>query len=121
MMDQRLDMTATAGGALAAPRERLVLPVQGMTCASCVTHVEKALARIAGVERVAVNLATESAAVEGRALSLQALTHAVDAAQITALARELFPAERLSAAAVGREETRFREALASFSPQTSAA
>jgi len=80
MMDQLRNTTVKAGGALAASPERLVVPVQGMTCASCVAHVEKALARVAGVERVAVNLATESAAVEGRALDPQALTRAVDAA-----------------------------------------
>ena len=79
-MDQLRNTTVRAGGALAASPERLVVPVQGMTCASCVAHVEKALARVAGVERVAVNLATESAAVEGHALDPQALTRAVDAA-----------------------------------------
>ena len=79
-MDQLRNTTVKAGGALAASPERLVVPVQGMTCASCVAHVEKALARVAGVERVAVNLATESAAVEGHALDPQALTRAVDAA-----------------------------------------
>ncbi len=59
---------------------RLVLPVTGMTCASCVAHVEKALAKVAGVRSVAVNLATESAAVEGSALDPSALVKAVDAA-----------------------------------------
>jgi Cu+-exporting ATPase len=43
-----------------ATRE-LSLPVQGMTCASCVTHVENGLKEVPGVERVAVNLATERA------------------------------------------------------------
>lgn len=38
-------------------------PVGGMTCASCVGRVEKALKAVAGVERVAVNLATEKATV----------------------------------------------------------
>ena len=79
-MDQLRNTTVRAGGALAASPERLVVPVQGMTCASCVAHVEKALARVAGVERVAVNLATESAAVEGHALDPQALARAVGAA-----------------------------------------
>ncbi len=58
----------------------MVLPVQGMTCASCVAHVEKALAQVPGVRRVAVNLATESAAVEGAGLDAAALTGAVSAA-----------------------------------------
>ncbi|KUE88144.1 copper-transporting ATPase [Cupriavidus necator] len=37
------------------------LPVDGMTCASCVRRVENALARVPGVRDVAVNLATEAA------------------------------------------------------------
>ena len=39
------------------------LPVQGMTCASCVSRVEKALRRPPGVLDVNVNLATERATV----------------------------------------------------------
>ncbi len=34
-----------------------------MTCASCVNRVEKAIGKVAGVERAAVNLATERATV----------------------------------------------------------
>lgn len=41
----------------------LTLPVEGMTCASCVGRVEKALAKVPGVAQATVNLATESAAV----------------------------------------------------------
>jgi len=37
--------------------------VQGMTCASCVGRVERALQGLAGVERASVNLATERASV----------------------------------------------------------
>ena len=40
------------------------LPVEGMTCASCVSHVEGALKSVPGVSSVSVNLATEVAAVE---------------------------------------------------------
>ena len=39
------------------------IPVSGMTCASCVNRVEKAIGKVAGVDRVAVNLATERATV----------------------------------------------------------
>ena len=42
----------------------LTLPIEGMTCASCVARVEKALQRTPGVRSASVNLATESAAVE---------------------------------------------------------
>ena len=41
----------------------LSLPVEGMTCASCVGRVERALAKVPGVAQATVNLATESAAV----------------------------------------------------------
>jgi Cu+-exporting ATPase len=40
-------------------KETLSLPVEGMTCASCVLRVEKTLKKIEGVEDVNVNLATE--------------------------------------------------------------
>ncbi len=40
-------------------KQTLTLPVEGMTCASCVARVEKALKKIDGVESASVNLATE--------------------------------------------------------------
>ena len=40
------------------------LNIGGMTCAACVSHVEKALRDVDGVESSAVNLATERAAVQ---------------------------------------------------------
>ena len=59
---------------------RLTLPVHGMSCASCVAHVEKALAAVPGVSSVAVNLATETATVQGTALDVARMRHAVDEA-----------------------------------------
>ena len=44
--------------------EKVSLPIGGMTCASCVAHVEGALAGIPGVVSANVNLATEKATVE---------------------------------------------------------
>ncbi|OQM73916.1 heavy metal translocating P-type ATPase [Manganibacter manganicus] len=41
----------------------LSIPVEGMTCASCVSHVEKAIAKLPDVAKVSVNLATERADV----------------------------------------------------------
>jgi Cu+-exporting ATPase len=38
-------------------------PVTGMTCASCVRRIEKALSRVDGVQEASVNLATEKARV----------------------------------------------------------
>ena len=43
------------------------LNIDGMTCASCVARVEKALGRVAGVQAASVNLATEQAQVQAEA------------------------------------------------------
>src|SRR5205807_758483 len=42
----------------------IVLPIGGMTCASCVRRVERALSKVEGVNNAAVNLATERATVK---------------------------------------------------------
>lgn len=44
-------------------RQTLTLPVEGMTCASCVLRVEKALKKVDGVTEANVNLATENVAL----------------------------------------------------------
>ena len=41
----------------------IVLPIEGMTCASCVNRIERFLNKTPGVEQAAVNLATERATV----------------------------------------------------------
>ena len=62
------------------------LDIGGMTCASCVHRVEKALSRVDGVATAEVNLATEVATVtfESRPVDITALTAAVAAAGYTA-------------------------------------
>ena len=47
-----------------------VLRIDGMTCASCVARVEKALRAVPGVEDASVNLATEKASVSGSAVAV---------------------------------------------------
>ncbi len=44
--------------------EKVSLPVEGMTCASCVARVEKTLNKLDGIKNVSVNLATEKATFE---------------------------------------------------------
>jgi Cu+-exporting ATPase len=44
--------------------QKIDLPITGMTCASCVRNVERALSRTEGVAEASVNLATERAHVE---------------------------------------------------------
>ncbi|MCC7023982.1 MAG: copper-translocating P-type ATPase, partial [Thermomicrobiales bacterium] len=57
-------------------------PVTGMTCASCVRRVEKAIGKVAGVDHVAVNLATERATVrfDPEATTLGEVARAVERA-----------------------------------------
>jgi Cu+-exporting ATPase len=44
--------------------KQIVLPIEGMTCASCVAHVERGLTETPGVDKASVNLATERATVQ---------------------------------------------------------
>src|SRR5690606_2980365 len=52
----------------------------GMTCASCVARVERALGAVPGVEHANVNLATESVQVTAAGVSPQTLIAAIGAA-----------------------------------------
>jgi Cu+-exporting ATPase len=65
----RLDASALAasveGARYPVPHEGRQLSISGMTCASCVARVEKALLAVPGVVRAEVNLATEKASIEG--------------------------------------------------------
>ncbi len=56
------------------------LPIRGMTCASCVSHVERALKAIPGVSLASVNLATQTASVDfdPTLASTQLLTNAIE-------------------------------------------
>ena len=58
----------------------LTLPIEGMTCASCVARVERALARVPGVAHVSVNLATESATVAASGADAATLEAAIEKA-----------------------------------------
>ncbi len=75
-------LAATADKAAAEPATRdLRLPIAGMTCASCVARVEKALAAVPGVEAASVNLATEAATVKrAPSVTMDALAKAVERA-----------------------------------------
>jgi len=48
---------------VAAPDERVDLPLKGMTCASCANTIEKALGKAPGVSNASVNFATKTATV----------------------------------------------------------
>ncbi|MBW3581690.1 MAG: heavy metal translocating P-type ATPase [Euryarchaeota archaeon] len=56
------------------------LDISGMTCASCVAHVERALKGVPGVDSASVSLATERARVSGIGIEQDALVRAVEKA-----------------------------------------
>ncbi|NIE78586.1 copper-translocating P-type ATPase [Pantoea sp. Ap-967] len=67
------------------PSRTVELSIGGMTCASCVGRVERALGKVPGVEQVSVNLASERAHLQVlQALGEQPLIAAVEAAGYSA-------------------------------------
>jgi Cu+-exporting ATPase len=86
---------------------RLSLPVEGMTCASCVGRVERALKAVPGVQTAAVNLATERADITFTGLAgPQAAVHAIENAghSVRAETTELAIEDMTCASCVGRVE-----------------
>ncbi|MFD4973390.1 heavy metal translocating P-type ATPase [Streptomyces sp. NPDC058424] len=98
--------TATAARQATA---RCTLDIGGMTCASCVSRVEKALRRVDGVAAAEVNLATEVATVhfDPAQVGLAELTAAVTRVGYTATPRR---EARPAAANVATSEERDDEA-----------
>lgn len=79
MATETTENTGTITEATGASSDRLRFAVRGMTCASCVRRVERALAGVEGVSRASVNLATEQATVEAASdLDVARLREAVD-------------------------------------------
>ncbi len=62
------------------PRQTFALSIGGMTCASCVTRVERALMQVPGVTAASINLATEKAQVTSAGVSVERLIAAVEKA-----------------------------------------
>nr|WP_288500474.1 heavy metal translocating P-type ATPase [uncultured Pseudomonas sp.] len=94
------------------PGQTLDLAITGMTCASCVGRVERALSRQPGVLSASVNLATERARLQVLpGTDTQALLKAVDAAGYSASTQEMNTDKDDSAERQLRNE-RWRLALA---------
>jgi Au+-exporting ATPase len=102
-------MNAPAKQALLTPQATLTLPVEGMTCASCVGRVERALRGVPGVTAAAVNLVTARAEITGTARS-EALIKAVEAVgyQVPLTARDYDITGMTCASCVGRVERALR-------------
>ncbi len=98
------EVTEPAGGS-----RRLQLTISGMTCASCVRRVERALSSVEGVDSASVNLTTELAEVSVAA--------PIDAAQlIAAVGRAGYGAEltsegRSASAEVEERRSRWRATI----------
>lgn len=108
--DGREDAAAVAEAVRAAGytplSEAIELSIEGMTCASCVGRVEKALRAVPGVLGAEVNLATETARVEAPAgISPALLIAAVSGAGYTASLRAAQEPDQLAA-----DEARFAQA-----------
>lgn len=54
------------------------LPISGMTCASCVTRVEKVIGKIENVENISVNLATGKVSFETDTVPLEKIASAIN-------------------------------------------
>ena len=76
-----------------APVETLMVPIAGMSCASCVEKVERALLAVPGVIQAAVNLATEKARVDlvPEQVTVHDLARAIEAAGYRGLGRHTDP------------------------------
>jgi P-type Cu+ transporter len=88
----------------------LIIPVEGMSCASCVARVEKAAAKVPGVGSSAVNFASESLTVEPQAdFSARDLAQAIRKAGYEAKADAVLVA--LAKPLTSREGASLRAAL----------
>jgi Cu+-exporting ATPase len=87
--------------------EQVELHISGMTCASCVRRVERALEKVSDVDDATVNLATEMATVAGSP-SVASLIAAVDKAgyHATSVEHSAEPAEGDAVAQQAREARR---------------
>ena len=102
-----MHQTALAPDTTTSAPHAQALAIEGMSCASCVGRVEKALAAVPGVTQASVNLATEMARVtSGSPIPLATLQAAVEKAGYSVAQREidLNIAGMTCASCVGRVE-----------------
>jgi len=83
--------------------QHLVIPIEGMSCASCVARIEQGLQAVPGVLRASVNLATEQATVDYQpaATNPGAIEDTIRSLGYT----PLMPAAKKAGAPVEREDT----------------
>ena len=78
-------MSAAVSLSLGPDAVTITLPIEGMTCASCVGRVERALNKTDGVLQASVNLATERAEVryDGEQIAPGAVAEAIHISRAT--------------------------------------
>lgn len=87
MADTATTMAQSGPPSIAPNGLTLSLSVEGMTCASCVKRVEKAISKVEGVDSVTVNLATEKATVQAQpSLDYQSVVQAIHKMGYTVIA-----------------------------------
>src|SRR5690348_9083696 len=97
---------------------RVTLPIEGMTCASCVNRIERYLRKADGVLEASVNLATERATVTidpartGRGELVGAVEAAGYEVRAEAAATDASPSAELTAEDLARERDQRRTLLA---------
>lgn len=74
------------------------IKIDGLTCASCVGRVEKALSNVIGVTEVTVNLATDTATIQGSASQSELIGAVIDAGYQVPVRVKLFGIGQMSCA-----------------------
>jgi len=108
------------GGGMTASTAKpatLTIPIEGMSCASCVAKIEHGLSAVPGVSRAAVNLATEQATVEYQPgvtdpAAIQETIRSLGYTPVLPAAVPLTPTLSLQGREVGMEERQERKEAA---------
>src|SRR2546426_7123031 len=95
----------------------LTIPIEGMSCASCVAKIEHGLSAVPGVSRATVNLATEQATVEHQPgvtdpTTIAETIRGLGYTPVMAVEAPLTPALSLQGRGIGMEERQQRKEAA---------